>query len=94
MNSLKRRLDRLDRLENCGSGEWIVVPQYYGMGEDEAVRLRFGPQGAPMGARLIIVVNSPPPRGFLFEWDDWTDEDRAAAQGLSEHDLENLRRAV
>lgn len=89
MKSLKRRLDRL---ENGRDRNLIVVPQYYGMSENEAMRLRFGADGAPPGARLVILRNCPPPHGFPPEWNEWTDEDKDAAQGLSDSEIENLRR--
>ena len=50
---------RLERLENAGGGEIVIVDLYAGMTNAEAILHRFGPEGPPRGAQIIFVTNSP-----------------------------------
>jgi len=65
MNPLLRRLARL---ENANGGDLLIVPQYVGMTEDEALLLRFGLEGPPPDANLVFIVNALPPQGVDYAW--------------------------
>jgi len=66
MNPLLRRLAKVE--SDWGSGQTQLVPQYVGMTPDEALRLRFGPEGPPPGADLVYIVNALPPDGVDYGW--------------------------
>ncbi len=71
-SDLKRRLARL---EGFRPSAIHVVPQFVGMTEAEALRLRYGEQGPPPGARLLIVANAPEtPPGVPYDWAEHRDD--------------------
>lgn len=65
MNPLTRRLARL---ESAGGSDLLIVSQYVGMAKDEALQLRFGPEGPPLGANLVFIVNALPLQGVECDW--------------------------
>lgn len=48
--------------------EWLVVHQYAGLSTEDAVLLRFGPDGPPKGAELVFIVNALTPAGIDLFW--------------------------
>jgi hypothetical protein len=66
MNPLFRRVARLER--NRGDGGVMVVSQFVGMTKETAMQLRFGPDGPPDGARIVLLANALPPEGVAYDW--------------------------
>jgi hypothetical protein len=58
MRALERRLRRLEH--PAVEDEWVVVKQYPGMTRDEAMLLRFGPEGRPRDVNIILVIGYLP----------------------------------
>jgi hypothetical protein len=87
MRQLERRLRRLEAAP--GDGGWVVVKQYPGMTRDEAMLLRFGPEGRPSHVNIILIIGYLPavpddvPLKYRWAWKPRTPEDEATWAALA-----------
>lgn len=49
----------------------VAVPHYRGLTREEAIELRFGPEGAPRGTPLVFIENAlPEADGSPYDWSE------------------------
>lgn len=61
-------LARLECLETSRPRGIIIIPQYLGMNKKDALSLRFGLDGQPLGVTLVFISPAMPPPGVPYDW--------------------------